>query len=69
MKLLKAYTVNIYTKACITKGSKGESLTDMEKLSSHSSVVAFSIKPFLNCGIITGKIELVSPFELKPYFL
>ena len=34
--------VNIYTKACITKGSKGQILTDMEKLSSHSSVVAFS---------------------------
>ena len=34
--------VNIYTKACITKGSKGETLTDMERLSNHSSVVAFS---------------------------
>ncbi|MFQ5714500.1 MAG: dihydroorotase [Candidatus Scalinduaceae bacterium] len=34
--------VNIYTKACITKGSKGETLTDMERLGSHSSIVAFS---------------------------
>jgi dihydroorotase len=34
--------VNIYIKACITKGSKGEVLTDMERLGSHSSVVAFS---------------------------
>ncbi|MFQ5965582.1 MAG: dihydroorotase [Candidatus Scalinduaceae bacterium] len=34
--------VNIYTKACITKGSKGEALTNMERLSSISSVVAFS---------------------------
>ncbi len=35
-------SVNIYTKVCITKGSRGEILTDMEKLSSHRSVVAFS---------------------------
>jgi dihydroorotase len=34
--------VNIYTKACITKESKGKTLTDMERLGSHSSVVAFS---------------------------
>ncbi|KAA3606587.1 MAG: dihydroorotase [Candidatus Scalindua sp. AMX11] len=34
--------VNIFTKACITNGSRGETLTDMEKLSSHSSLVAFS---------------------------
>jgi dihydroorotase len=34
--------VNIYIKACITKGSRGETLTDIEQLSRHSSVVAFS---------------------------
>jgi dihydroorotase len=34
--------VSIYIKACITKGSKGKTLTNMEKLGSHSSVVAFS---------------------------
>ncbi len=34
--------VNVYTKACITKGSKGKTLTDMERLGSHSGVVAFS---------------------------
>ncbi|MDR4506315.1 MAG: dihydroorotase [Candidatus Scalindua sp.] len=34
--------VNIFIKACITNGSRGETITDMEKLSSHSRVVAFS---------------------------
>ncbi|KKK65312.1 hypothetical protein LCGC14_2975400, partial [marine sediment metagenome] len=35
--------VNIYTKACITKkDQRGKTLTDMEKLSRHSSIVAFS---------------------------
>ncbi len=34
--------VNIFTKACITNGSRGETITDMEELSNHGSVVAFS---------------------------
>lgn len=34
--------VNIYTKACITKRSRGEILTDIERLAGYSSVVAFS---------------------------
>ncbi len=35
--------VNIYIKACITKKDQREkTLTDMEKLSRHSSLVAFS---------------------------
>lgn len=34
--------VNIFTKVCITNGSQGETITDMEKLSSNDRVVAFS---------------------------
>jgi hypothetical protein len=35
--------VNIYTKACITKkDQRGKTVTDMEKLSRHNSIVAFS---------------------------
>ncbi|MDR4499416.1 MAG: dihydroorotase [Candidatus Scalindua sp.] len=34
--------INIYTKVCITKGSKGEVITDMEKFGCYRSVVAFS---------------------------
>ena len=35
--------VSIYTKACITKkDQRGKTLTDMEKLSKHNGIVAFS---------------------------
>lgn len=41
-RIKKRGLVNIYTKACITRRSMGEVLTDMETLSSYHGVVAFS---------------------------
>ncbi|ODS30886.1 MAG: dihydroorotase [Candidatus Scalindua rubra] len=52
--------VNIYTKACITKSSKGEALTDIEKLGGHSGVVAFSDdgNPVLKKGLMEKGLSL-----------
>ncbi|MCP5003850.1 MAG: dihydroorotase [Planctomycetes bacterium] len=46
--------VNIFTKACITDGSRGATITDMEELGRHRSVVAFSDdgNPVLRKGVM-----------------